>query len=113
MPKLVDEIIETYRNYIGKEPKEYDTPGYPGQVLKKWTGDPVDTIEYRKIFGKGMYLVTKILPEGGNAARDLTKHFSNHWKSAGRMVGHLKKNKDKLKLTYRKPKELKALELRP
>ena len=73
----------------------------------------MDQTECRTIAGKGMYLVTKILPEGGNAARDLTKHFSNHWKSVGRMVGHLKKNKDKLKLTYRKPKELKALELRP
>ena len=54
MPKLVDKILETYRKYIGKEPKEHDTPGYPGQVLKKWTGDPVDATEYRKIVRKDM-----------------------------------------------------------
>ena len=57
-----------------------------------------------------MYLVTKILPEGSNAARDLTKHFSNpgpeHWKAVGRMVGHLKEYQDELKLTFQKPKEL-------
>ena len=32
---------------------------------------------YRKIVGKDIYLVTKILSEGGNTVRDLTKHFSN------------------------------------
>ena len=97
----------TYHNYIGKEPKECDTPRYLG---KKWSSDPVDATEYRKIVGKNMYLVTKSLPEGGNAARDLTKHISNpepdHWKSVGRRVGHFKKIKDKMKLTYREPKEL-------
>ena len=112
MPKLVDEIIEAYHDHIGKEPKEYKTPGFPNQTLKKWDGNPVDPTAYRKIVGKDMYLVTKMLPEGGNSARELTKHFSNpgpdHWKSVGRMVGHLKKNKNKLKLTYRKPKELRA-----
>ena len=63
--------------------------------MKKWTGDPVDATKYRKIVGKDMYLVTKVLPEEGNAARNLTKHFSNpgpdHWKIVCWMVGHLKK----------------------
>ena len=72
----------------------------------------MDATKYRKIVGKDMYLVTKVLPEGGNAARDLTKHFSNpgpdHWKIVGWVVGHLKKNNDKLKSTYRKPKKLRA-----
>ena len=62
MPKLVDKIIQSYRDHTGKEPKEHGTQGYPGQVLKKWTGDPVDETPYRKIVGKDMYLVTKILP---------------------------------------------------
>ena len=112
MPKLVDEIIEAYGEYKGSEPKEFETPGYPSQILKKYEGEAVDPTNYRSIVGKAIYLVTKILPEGSNAARDLAKHFSNpgpdHWKSVGRMVGHLKKHKDELRLTFRKPKELRA-----
>ena len=74
----------------------------------------MDPTEYRSIVGKYMYLVTKIFPEGANAARDLTKHFANpgpeHWKSVERIVGHLKRNKESIKLTYRKPKELRPTE---
>ena len=75
MPKLVDEIIEAYTKYKGSEPKEFDTPGYPNKILKKHEGKAVNPTDCRSIVGKDMYLVTKILPEGSNAARDLTKNF--------------------------------------
>jgi len=50
-----------------------------------------------------MYPVTKIFPEGANAARDLTKYFSfptkDHWKAVERADGHLKKTKNTKKLS--------------
>lgn len=114
MPQLVNEIIEAYEKYKGGPVKEYDTPGYPNQSLKKHLEEAMDPKEYRSIVGKYMYLVTKIMPEGANTARDLTKHFQNpgpdQWKSVERMVGYLKKHKDNIKLTYRKPKELRPTE---
>jgi len=57
-----------------------------------------------------MYLVTKIFPKGANAARDMTKYFSNvtegHWKAFERVIRHLKLTKDTIKLTFRESKEL-------
>ena len=46
-------------------------------MTQKYDGEPVDATDYRSIVGKYMYLVTKIFIERANAARDLTKHFSN------------------------------------
>jgi hypothetical protein len=113
MPKLVKEIIESFEKHMGRKAKEYNTPGTPGISLLKNTAETVDAEKYRSIVGKYMYLVTKIFPEGSNTARELTKHFSNpgleHWKELERAVGYLKKNENDVKLTYRKPREMRAV----
>jgi hypothetical protein len=58
-------------------------------------------------------LVVKIFPEGANAARELARHFSNpgpiNYCKLGKYVGYLKSIKAEIKLTYRKPKESRAL----
>jgi hypothetical protein len=60
--------------------------------------------------GKIMYLVTKLLVEGCNAARELSKHLQKpveeHWKELERFVGYLKVNGSDIKITYCRPKEL-------
>jgi hypothetical protein len=113
MPKLVKEIIESFERHVGREAKEYSTPGTPGISLLKNTSEIVDAEKYRSIVGKYMYLVTKIFPEGSNTARELTKHFSNpgfeHWKELERVVGYLKKYENDVKLIYRKPREMRAV----
>ena len=110
MPKLVDEIIDTYEKHVGKEVKLHDMPGEPNVRLPKNEGEPVDITQYRSITGKYMYLVCKILPEGANVVRDLMRHFSNpgeeHWKAIEYIVRHLKKIRKDIKLTFRKPKEM-------
>ncbi len=69
--------------------------------------------EYRSIVGKSMYLVTKHFVEGSNLIRKLSKFFSNpgdeHWKDVEKFAGYLKDNEDEIKLTYRKPKELRMV----
>ena len=113
MDKLVMKIVNTYQQHVGKEANIAKTPGTPGQVLMKNEGKPKDPEMYRKIVGQIMYLVTKIFPEGANAARELTRHFSNpnddHWKEVGRFVGYLKHLGKDIKLTYRKPKEMRVM----
>jgi hypothetical protein len=58
-----------------------------------------------------MYLlVTKLLVEGCNTARELSKHFQKpveeHWKELERSVGYIKGNQGNLRNTHRRPKEL-------
>jgi hypothetical protein len=68
---------------------------------------------YRKRVGKIMFLVIKIFPEGANAARELARHFLNpgpmHWHELARYIGYLKAMEEEIRITYRKPKELRAL----
>jgi hypothetical protein len=65
---------------------------------------------YRSIVGKIMYLVMKIFGEGANGVREMMRHFVNpveeHWKALDRFVGYLKAHQHKVKLSYRKPREL-------
>ena len=84
MPKLIDEIVECYTKMTGHEPKKVGTPGTPGLILPKNVGETINHKGYMKIVGKIQYLVTKLMVEGANSARELAKHFSNpgeiHWK---------------------------------
>jgi hypothetical protein len=113
MPKKVREIIELYEEHIGKNAKEYSIPGTAGLCTMKWCEDPIEHTMYRRIVGKIMFLVVKVFPEGANAARELARHFSNpgpmQWEELGRYVGYLKSMESEIRLTYRKPKELRAL----
>ena len=112
MPKLVREIIEAREKMTGKEAKIYETPGTPNVRLKKNEGEAVNATEYRSMVGKIMYLVTQFFAEGSNAARDMARHFTNpgeeHWSAVDRFVGFLKGNEDDIKLTFRKPRELRT-----
>ncbi len=113
MPKKVREIIELYEEHIGKNAKIYTIPGTAGVCTEKWIQDPLEHTMYRRIVGKIMFLVVKVFPEGANAARELARHFSNpgpmHWDELARYVGYLKGIEKDIRLTYRKPKELRAL----
>ena len=64
---------------------------------------------YRTIVGKIMYLTHKLMLEGVNAAREMSKFFmkpqKQHWKAVKFFVGYLKQERDKIKMTFRKPKE--------
>jgi hypothetical protein len=85
-------------------------------ILEKNTDtESVELERYRSIVGKIMYLVTKIFGEGANQVRELTRHFANpgeaHWKALDRFVGYLKANKEDVKLTYRKPRELRPVSM--
>jgi hypothetical protein len=89
------------------------TPGTPRECTKKHEGNAVNHKMYWKLTGKIMYLVTKLLIEGSNAARQLARQFGNpndlHRLELGRFVGYLKRHQEEVKLTYRKPKDLRVL----
>jgi hypothetical protein len=81
--------------------------------LEKNEGEPQDAEKYRSIVGKIMYLVVKLFVEGSNAARELARHFSNpgpeHWEAVARLVGYIKLHANDIKLTYRKPMDMRAV----
>jgi hypothetical protein len=66
-----------------------------------------------KLTGKIMYMVTNILIEGSNVARELANQFRNqndhHWVELRWFVGYLKRHKELVKLTYQKPRALRVL----
>jgi hypothetical protein len=109
--KLVQDIIDRFKEATGKSPKDSDLPATPGHTTLKHDGDPIQPSDYRSIVGKIMYLVVKLMPEGANAARELSRQFGNpskeHWKELEKFVGYLNKNPE-VKLTIRRPKELRA-----
>ncbi len=115
MPKLVRQIVECTEKAVDHEVKNSSVPATPGSCLEK-NPEEDETImetEYRSIVGKSMYLVTKLFVEGSNPVRELAKFFSNpgneHWKAVEKFAGYLKENEDDIKLTYRKPKELRMV----
>jgi hypothetical protein len=115
MPKLVREIIESFEEHKARDVKISKVPGTPGETLPKAKEEEeaLDIEKYRSIVGKIMYLVTKVFVEGSNAARELSKHFQKpvevHWKELERFVGYLKENENDIKITYRKPRELRPM----
>jgi hypothetical protein len=113
MDKLVNKVIKTFEDHKGKPARKYKTPGTPGKVLEKNEGAIVDHSKYRTVVGQIMYLVTKIFPEAANAARELTRHFANpgeeHWHELERFVGYMKYLDGDIKLTYRRPKEMRVM----
>jgi hypothetical protein len=60
-----------------------------------------------------MYLFTKLLVEGCNTARELSKHFQKpveeHWKELERFVGYINGNQENIRIAYRRPKELRPM----
>jgi hypothetical protein len=115
MPKLVRQIIEVTKKAIGHDLKESSVLATPGTCLEKnpEEKEPIMETEHRSIVGKSLHLVTKLYVEGSNPVRELAKFFSNpgseQWKALERLVGCLKKNEDDIKLTHRKPKELRIV----
>jgi hypothetical protein len=94
MPKKIREIIEVYKDHIGKNAKIYSVPGMAGLCMEKWVEEPIKHTMYKKIKGKIMFCVVKIFPEGAKAERELARHFSNprpqQWEELGGCVGYLK-----------------------
>ena len=76
MDDLVGEIVEIVEKKLGKELRQHDVPALPGQVLMPSNEPGIDESLYQTVVGKIMYLVHKFLPEGLNAARELSKHFN-------------------------------------
>ncbi|HEY9710756.1 MAG TPA: reverse transcriptase domain-containing protein, partial [Oculatellaceae cyanobacterium] len=114
MSDLIQEIIKITEDHVGKTVKKKNLPAPQGLVLEKGTGGVMkDESMYKTVVGKIMYLVNKIMIEGINAARELTKFFGcpeeSHWRAVIHFVGYLKNEGSNVKLTYRKPKELRYI----
>ena len=113
MKNIIENIITTFEQHYKKgKLQEFSTPGKPGNTMAKNEETAIDAEKYRKVVGKIMYLVCKLMPEAANAARDLARHFTNpgpeQWKELARFVGYLKKHQDDIKLTMRKPRAMRV-----
>ena len=113
MDSLISEIIKVTETTLGRTLKEKEVPGKPGENLEVTDDDFIDDRAYRTIVGKIMYLTNKLMIEGMNAAREMSKFFmrpqKQHWKAVKQFVGYLKQEQSMIMLTYRKPLELRFM----
>jgi hypothetical protein len=114
MEEMRLDIIAKFEKAIGKEVKSYQTPGVPGQTLKKNEGVPVMMPEYISILGQALYYSTKLGPTMANSVRELASHMSNpgdeHWKALGRTVGYLKaRGRYQYQFELRAPEDLRGI----
>jgi hypothetical protein len=112
MPKLVGEIIESFEEHMARETKISKVPGTPGETLpraKEEEEEELNAEKHRSIVGN----IMQVFVEGANPARELSKHFQKpaqeHWKEFEQFVGCLKGNRENIKITCRKPRELRLM----
>jgi hypothetical protein len=90
-------------------------PAAPGTCLENKSEEDETIMEKERgsIVRKSMHLVTKLFVEGSNPVRELANFFSDpgieHWKAVEKFAGCLKDNNQDVKLTHRKPKELRMM----
>ena len=113
MQEYIDEIVQEFEEYTEMALRDYPSPAVPGQFLMKLEEgeEAIDIGSYHRFMGKLLFAVMKVLPDCGNAIRDLTCHLSNpgeeHWKALEHMIGYLKFHYRPMKL--RAPKELRMV----
>jgi hypothetical protein len=100
MDKKVDCSVAAYEEHIGKEAKEFVSPGKLHEYSSKHEGDTVDIDMYRSLVSQVMFLGTKLGPTIGNVVRVLSGFMENpsetHWKALERLIGYLKYMKVKV-----------------
>jgi hypothetical protein len=110
MEKYIQSMCREFETHVGKEVRDYATPAAPGSNLLANEAEEIDTSGYRKFVGKALFAVKKVLPDTGNAVRELSMHLSNpgtqQWKAVGRVMGHLKYHYQPIKL--RRPLDLRV-----
>lgn len=110
MRDLTEEIINITEKHLGKMVKQQDIPARPNEAPELDDTAVVNDKIYSTIAGKFVYLTSKLMLEGINAAREMSKFFmklqKHHWKAVKQFVGYLKKEIDNIRLTYWKPLDL-------
>ena len=106
---LIEEIINMTEHELEREVKVRRVPAPEGKILEAEEGDEVNGKKYRSIVGKAMYVTTKLMIEGTNAVREMSKFFKKpqqgHWDALEYFVGYLKGQRGQIKLTLRAPTE--------
>jgi hypothetical protein len=110
MEKYIQSMWREFEAHVGKEVRDYATPAAPGSNLLANEEQEIDTSGYRKFVGKSLFAVKKVLPDTGNAVRELSMHLANpgnqQWKAVARVMGHLKYHYVPIKL--RRPLDLRV-----
>nr|GEZ02628.1 zinc finger, CCHC-type [Tanacetum cinerariifolium] len=99
-------IVITQSRYIEKTLKKFNredcspvsTPMDPVEKLKPNTGKPVDQLEYSRVIGCLMYVMTSIRPDIAYVVGRLSRFTSNpsrqHWKEITKVFKYLRGTKD-------------------
>jgi hypothetical protein len=105
------DIVKDWTTMTMRPIKKAKTPGFPGESLVKNLEDEVDKENYRKMLGRLMWFVRKLMPEALNSIRELATFMDNpgeeHWRAMGRLVGYIA-NQGTVKLRLMKPRDLKV-----
>ena len=104
MRDLCEEIVQITEKHLGRMVKEQDTPARPNETFEQDKSGVVNDKMYRTIIGKIMYLTYKLMIEGINTAKEMSKFFmrpqKHHWRAIEQLIGYLKQEMDGIKLSY-------------
>jgi hypothetical protein len=110
MTKYIQSMCDEFETHVGMSTRDHTTPAAPGSNLLENEGAVMDISGYRKYVGKTLFAVKKVVPDAGNAVRELSMHLANpgtqQWKALARMMGHLKYHYTPIKL--RRPLDLRV-----
>ena len=111
MDQYEKDILSDWKAVTGRDAKPAPTPGFPNESLTKNQGKEVDKENYRKLLGRLMWFVRKLMPEALNAIRELAMFMDNpgdeHWRAMGRLVGYIA-GQGRVELCLMKPRDLKV-----
>jgi transposase InsO family protein len=112
MTKYQSDIMSDWKGITNTDVRAATTPGYPGESLVRNKDEEGINVEsYRKILGKVMWFCKKVMPECGNAIRELASSMDRpgeqQWRSLERLIGYISNN-DPATLVLRKPRDLKV-----
>lgn len=106
-----NDILNDWKEITGKDAKPAKTPGFPGESLSKNQGNEVDKESYRKLLGRLMWFVRKLMPEALNSIRELAMYMDNpgeeHWRAMGRLIGYIA-GQGEIELRLMKPRDFKV-----
>ena len=102
MEKWIQSMCYEFETHMKKQVHDYGTSVAPGSNLLAIEDEAIYTGGHRKLVGKTLLAVKKVLPDAGNVVQDLLMPLVNpgnqQWKAVARVMGHFKYHDEPIKL---------------
>ena len=77
MTKYIQSMCDEFETHVERSTRDHTTPAAPGSNLLANEGEVIDISGYRKYVGKTLLAGEEVVPDAGNAVRELSMHLAN------------------------------------